>query len=370
MKKNLSIIFLGLVALGTSCSKETIQDATATSNQSNQVNTGTAGATQSPVSGITSTGRFDPGANSINGLIQGGINMGNLTQYLLIFTNGSVDANWQGATKGFVGKVAINGIAASERTSGGVPYKGTVVTNNSSLGVWQDIIDQNSSQAFVSTGQTGTISGLQSDLENAFANINGLTVTSGYNGITPQSLNGLNTQNGIAETFVFDITSGFQVSTKIDITGDAGDTYIFRWDTDEDFSNGYNGQVKFQSGGAIVPHGGLTASNFIHVAGNIASSGGGSNPALPYPQGPRVVNGTGALIDGGADFNGGGFFTGYWLTTGSPTNFDSGQPYGATSSLSNAIFVGGWYSKTTKFSMTSGTSGVYVAPSDNSAPGE
>lgn len=36
--------------------------------------------------------------------------------------------------------------------------------------------------------------------------------------------------------------------------------------------------------------------------------------------------------------------------------------HGETSSLSNGIFVGGWYSLTTKFSMTSGTSGVYIAP--------
>ena len=31
----------------------------------------------------------------------GGINLGHLTDYLFVFTNGSVDANWQGATKGF-----------------------------------------------------------------------------------------------------------------------------------------------------------------------------------------------------------------------------------------------------------------------------
>jgi hypothetical protein len=61
------------------------------------------------------------------------------------------------------------------------------------------------------------------------------------------------------------------------------------------------------------------------------------------------------LINGGSDFRGGGFFTGYWLTTGDPVT-------GATSPLSNGIFVGGWYSTTTKFSMTSGTSGVHVAP--------
>lgn len=99
----------------------------------------------------------------------------------------------------------------------------------------------------------------------------------------------------------------------------------------------------------------MTATNFINVAGDINASGGGTNPASPYPQGPRYDDGLGALITGGSDFAGGGFFTGYWLTTGDPVK-------GETSSLSNAIFVGGWYSSTTKFSMTSGTSGVYVSP--------
>ena len=145
------------------------------------------------------------------------------------------------------------------------------------------------------------------------------------------------------------------VSSQIDITGDAFDAYILRWDSDANFGNGYQGQAKFQSGGGIVPHGGLTAANFVNVAGDIGSSGGGSNPASPYPQGPRYNNGTGSLITGGSDFNGGGFFTGYWLTTGDPSDGD-------TSSLSNGIFVGGWYSSTDKFSMTSGTSGVYVGP--------
>src|SRR5262245_42526232 len=55
--------------------------------------------------------------------------------------------------------------------------------------------------------------------------------------------------------------------------------------------------------------------NFIHVAGNINASGGGSNPSAPYPQGPRLNEGTGELINGAKNFSGGGFFTGYWLTT-------------------------------------------------------
>ena len=46
--------------------------------------------------------------------IIGGINLGNLTDYLLFFSNGSTDANWQGATKGFIGDVAVDGIQADE----------------------------------------------------------------------------------------------------------------------------------------------------------------------------------------------------------------------------------------------------------------
>lgn len=292
----------------------------------------------------------------------GGVNMGELPNYFMVFTNGSSDANWQGASKGFVGKVAVNGTIADERTSGTVPFAGTIYTNDATLDAWENIIEDNSGQAAGSYNQTTLVNGLVSNLESCFTQINSLSVTSGYSSVSASSLNGLNTQNGVTEKFVINITSGFNISSKISITGDASDVFFFRWDTDANFANGYNGQVKFQSGGAFVPLGGLLACNFIHLAGDIGSSGGGSNPGTPYPQGPRLNNGTGSLISGGSDFNGGGFFTGYWLTTGDPTIAPGGgvQPYGKTSSLSNAIFVGGWYSKTTEFSMTSGTSGVYV----------
>ncbi len=293
----------------------------------------------------------------------GGVNLGNLPNYHMVFTDGRDDANWQGASKGFVGDVAIDGIQASERTSGSFAYAGTIYTNDATLGAWQAIVDNNPGQAFASYNQTTRIANLTTDLENVFTQVNALPVTAGYANRLSTSLNGLNTQNGIAETFVINITSGFGISSQINITGDAGDIYILRWDTDQVFSNGYQGQVKFQSGGAIVPLGGLKATNFIHVAGEISSSGGGSTPtANNFPQGPRLNDGQGALITNAQDFSGGGFFTGYWFTTGDPTLTDSGQPYGQQTSLSNGIFVGGWYSKNTKFSMTSGTSGVYVSP--------
>ena len=295
----------------------------------------------------------------------GGVNLGNLTNYHMVFTNGSVDANWQGATKGFAGNMAIKGTIATERTSGSVPFAGTIFTNDNTLSAWQGIVDQNAGQATASLNQSTVINGLNADLESAFNQINSLSATSGYSNVSSTSLNGLNTQNNINQTFVINITSGLQVSSQIVITGDAGDIFILRWDSDANFSNGYNGQVKFQSGGGIVPAGNLKPTNFINVAGDINSSGGGGNPPLPFPQGPRLNDGSGVLVNGGADFNGGGFFTGYWLTTGSPDNLDgSNQPFGNTAPLSNGIFVGGWYSKTNKFSMTSGTSGVFVSAPD------
>ncbi len=205
----------------------------------------------------------------------GGVNLGNLTNYLFVFTDGNDEAKWQSASKGYVGNVAIDGIQANETTSGSFAYAGTIYSNSSSLSNWQDIIDNNTGQAFSSLNQTSRLSGLESDFNNALAQIKALPVTTGYNNRSSISLNGLNTQNNIAETFVINVTSGFKCRSKINITGDASDIFIFRWDDDANFNNGFDGQVKFQSGGAIVPLGGLKASNFIHVAGNINASGGG-----------------------------------------------------------------------------------------------
>jgi hypothetical protein len=303
----------------------------------------------------------------------GGVNLGNLPDYLFFFADGRVDANWQGATKGYIGDVAVDGIQADQRTSGSVPYAGTIYTNDATLGAWQNIINQavNAGQATGVTNQVARIAGLETDLISAIQQINALPASPGYTSVSSTSLNGLNTQNGINEVFVINITSGLNFSSKINITGDPGDVFILRWDTDGDPTNGYQGQVKPQSGGAIVPVGGLTPTNFINVAGDINASGGGSTPLPPYPQGPRFNDGQGALINGGSDFSGGGFFTGYWLTTGRPTSLYPGTGpagtsdaifFGETAPLSNAIFVGGWYTLTTKFSMTSGTSGVYVSP--------
>jgi hypothetical protein len=283
------------------------------------------------------------------------LSLGQLTEYLFVFTNGSMDANWQSASKGFIGDVAINGDLAKERTSGSFGFKGKIYTNSANLGAFQQIINNNQGQAQGKYNQGSKINSLINDLNNALNQIKSLPVTAGFGGINSADLDGINTTNGVGQTIVINVTSGFSVNKTLDITGDANDLFIIRWDEDQVFSNGYNGKVKFYSGGGIVPHGGLSPTNFINVAGDIGSSGGGNNPASPYPQGPRNNNGNGSLINSGSDFHGGGFFTGYWLTTGDPVT-------GQTSSLSNAIFVGGWYSTTTKFSMTSGTSGIHLTP--------
>ena len=306
-----------------------------------------------------------PPPQCVDGVI-GGVDLGGIAnKELFFFANGSQDANWQGATKGFAGNVVADGILAKERTSGGVPYAGTISTNDSTLSAWQSIVNQNPGQAFASFGNTGLVSTQKAKLIAAFQQINALPVMPVYSNRSSTSLNGLNTQNNNqCDTIVINVTSGFQVSSKLNITGDLCDVFILRWDTDQNFANGYQGQVKFQSGGALVPLGGLRPANFIHVAGDINSSGGGSNPLPPYPQGPRLNDGTGALINGGSNFSGGGFFTGYWLTTGAPTTLDtaSGLYIGKTAPQSNGIFVGGWYTLTNQFSLTSGTSGVYVSP--------
>jgi hypothetical protein len=255
----------------------------------------------------------------------GGINLGNLTDYLFVFTNGSVDANWQSASPGYSGDVAVNGLVASERTSGNFDYTGTIYTNAANQGAWQSIINNNPGTAFGSANQTSRISGLVTDLSSAFTQINGLSATAGYTSRSVGSLDGLNTQNGINETFVINVTSGFtDIQTAIDITGDAGDVFILRWDTDTGTA-GYQGAVKFNNTTGLTPHGGLTKTNFINVAGDIDASGGS-----------------------------GAYFNGYWLTTGAAD--------GTTHSLSNAIFDGGWYTSTTKFSLTSGSGGEHLGP--------
>jgi CSLREA domain-containing protein len=292
--------------------------------------------------------------------VVGGINLGRLTNYLFVFTNGSVAADVKG-TSGFIGGIVVDGIQATEVTSGGTAYAGTIYTNDNTLDGWTALVDNNDppevspAQAFDVFNQGTLVDNLETDLAFAFAQINALSPTIGYTGIASTALNGLNTQNAIADTFVINITSGFTITTKINITGDAEDIFILRWDTDANDTNGYQGQVRFQAGGAIVPLGGLTPTNFISVAGDITSSGGGLPPLAPYPQGPRLNEGTGALIANGSDWVANNYFTGYWLTTGAPAS-------GVTGDLSHAIFTGGWYTSTNRATFSGRSGGINLSP--------
>jgi hypothetical protein len=158
--------------------------------------------------------------------------LGGLSDYLFHFDDAGLDANWQGATKGFAGDVAVNGILASERTSGGVPYSGTIYTNDDDIGVWQDIVDQNPETASSVFGEVDRINGLRTDLLMAFDYIDAMTATSGFENMSSKDLDGLNTLDGVGKTYVINITQDLSNNTPINITGDADDMFIVRWDSD------------------------------------------------------------------------------------------------------------------------------------------
>ncbi|MEB3255604.1 MAG: hypothetical protein VKJ05_04355 [Synechococcaceae cyanobacterium] len=275
--------------------------------------------------------------------ILGGIDLGGLTDYLFVFADGRVEANWQGASGGFVGDVAVDGKQARERTSGSVSFAGTLLSNDKTAGGWLSLLRRNEDRARFLGSQGDRIAALEKDLVSAIQTIGALQATPttsvggrnvAFGNLAASALNGLNTQDGIGQTFVINVTSGFSVKERIAITGDANDVFVLRWDSDRNAANGYQGQVAFQNGGGIVPRGALTAGNFIHVAGDISSARGG-------------------------------LFTGYWLTTGAPSTTPdplTGLATGASSALSKASFVGGWYTLSTQINLSTGSSGLHVAP--------
>lgn len=271
--------------------------------------------------------------------------LGNLTDYLFFIGDGRNDANWQSSSKGYSGNIAVNGLLASERSSGNLYYSGTIHTNRNQLGAYQRHVDGNPATSSVMVNQTSLIDTLQNEFDAAIAVISALPTTPGFTSVDARDLDGLDVQDGEGNLYVIDVTAGFSSSKPVNIYGDHDDLFILRWDTKPD-EEGYHGTVKLSGGGGINPLGALTPSNFVHVAGGLDSSGGGSTPSGLQPYLSELPD----------TVSGGGFFTGYWLTTGRPDkNFES-------SSFSNAIFVGGWYTTARKFSMTSGTSAVHVAP--------
>ena len=278
----------------------------------------------------------------------GGALLGSLTDYLFFIADGSDDANWQSASKGYIGDVAVNGLIADERSSGSFYYRGTITTNDTNVGGWNRILNNNPSTANVLYGQTDTITALRQDFDSAMETLLALEATESFGGVDfsnadARDLDGLDLMDGEGKVHVIHITSRFSSNRAINIYGDADDLFILRWDSDPSTPE-LRDSVKFSGGGGIVPRGGLTPSNFIHIAGMLDASGGGSTPSALEPYVAELPENVG----------GGGFFAGYWLTTGDPgKKFENG-------SFSNAIFVGGWYTTATKYSMTSGTSGVHV----------
>ena len=101
--------------------------------------------------------------------------------------------------------------------------------------------------------------------------------------------------------------------------------------------------MKFQSGGAIVPQGGLTAGQLHPRGGRHQLLGRRQQPARPLSAGAASEQRDGRLDQRSVDFSGGGFFTGYWLTTGADHARLSERPLLGKIAPSNAIFVGGWY---------------------------
>lgn len=222
-------------------------------------------------------------------------------------------------------------------------FDGTLFTNDITLGKWNTIVTGNPTTATGLTQETTRISNLTTQINNAITNIRGMTVSPGYESRSVTSLNGLNTQNGVTDTLVINLTSGFKVETRVEITGDVGDTYFFRWDLNP-ASARFEGEVDFEEGGAFIPLGALKPSNFVHLAGDIDSGKDGVTPPefLPYLSQLKSLP------------NGGGYFVGYWFTTGNK-KYDTGK-------LGQSHFIGGWYTTTDKFSLKKDSSGVHVGP--------
>ena len=110
--------------------------------------------------------------------IIGGVDLGNLPNYLFVFTDADASGDWHGPSDGFVGDIAING-DKSWKPDKKIPYAGTIYTNEGKLKALQDLVEGNPGQAFYFTGETARISGLQTDLNNAFTQINALAATPG-----------------------------------------------------------------------------------------------------------------------------------------------------------------------------------------------
>ena len=89
----------------------------------------------------------------------GGIDLrGIVDTYLFFFTDGRTDANWQGASKGFVGDVLVDGVVANERTSRRRSVRGHDLHQRYDASRWADHCEPNAGQALGSTRQSERVS--------------------------------------------------------------------------------------------------------------------------------------------------------------------------------------------------------------------
>ena len=291
------------------------------------------------------------------------VDMGDLTDYLYVFLDGSGDVNFNSGPQ--VGNIAVSG-TADTRSSGNWDYSGNIVSGHTgpddSDWAWDRLVNSNPGNT-VQFNQQAQIDGLRNDFNAAVTQINSLDATIGYESVSLGSLNNLDVSLDPGSLFVVNITSGFSTNSAVRISGREDQFFIFRWDEDLT-TDGFQGTVKFSGGGGLIPTGDLGPQNFLHVAGNLNSSGGGSRPE-------EFDDFNQELLDGGfGGMGSGGYFVGYWLTFGAnggvPISDDDGNiigyTNGKTSSFSNFNLLGGWYTNTTDASIVSGSKALYVEP--------
>ena len=291
------------------------------------------------------------------------VDMGGLTDFLYVFLDGSSKVNFNSGPQ--VGDIAVSGTADTSM-SGNWDYSGDIVSGHTGAGDpdWarNNMVSSNPGNT-VTFGQQAAIGGLQNDFNAAVTQIKSLDATDGFANRSLSSLNGVDVSALAQNLFVVNVTSGFSTNSAVRINGRADQFFIFRWDQNLSTA-GFQGTVNFSGGGGLIPTGDLGPQNFLHVAGDLNSSGGGSRPA-------EFDDFNQELLDGGfGGMGSGGYFAGYWLTFGAGGGAPildgdgniTGYTNGKTSSFSNFNLLGGWYTNTTEASIVSGSKALYVEP--------
>jgi Flp pilus assembly protein TadG len=153
-----------------------------------------------------------------------GLTVGMLLDYLFVFTSGYKEAKWEKENYGFVGDIALDGIQADEeaKIKGSMPFEGTLYTNDTNAGEWDEILDLkgNKQTASLVTEEVDRIDALEVDMFNAIKSIHELDPTPGWEDVKGEDLpdmSPISFQNGTNELIVIDVTD------KLKIEGDRRD---------------------------------------------------------------------------------------------------------------------------------------------------